>query len=128
MSHLSSSLNSGQRLSFYQFFETKELRIEIPLIQRDYAQGRAEVLEVRREFLQALHRYLKEGIPFRDLDFVYGRVLPMENGRACFIPLDGQQRLTTLFLLHWYLAQLDLFVVAPGPDYSVYVDDAGCNS
>ena len=23
-----------------------------------------------------------------------------------FIPLDGQQRLTTLFLLHWYLAQI----------------------
>jgi hypothetical protein len=33
------------------------------------------------------------------LDFIYGEI---EDGRL--IPLDGQQRLTTLFLLHWYLA------------------------
>lgn len=33
-----------------------------------------------------------------NLDFVYGKV---DSG--IFIPLDGQQRLTTLFLIHWYL-------------------------
>lgn len=34
------------------------------------------------------------------LDFVYGNV---QDGRL--IPLDGQQRLTTLWLLHWYAAK-----------------------
>ena len=34
------------------------------------------------------------------LQFVYGSV---KNGND-FIPLDGQQRLTTLYLLHWYIA------------------------
>ena len=35
------------------------------------------------------------------LDFVYGDV---KDG--VLRPLDGQQRLTTLFLLHWYVASL----------------------
>ena len=35
------------------------------------------------------------------LDFVYGNV---QDG--VLQPLDGQQRLTTLFLLHWYVASL----------------------
>lgn len=33
------------------------------------------------------------------LDFVYGEVAD-----GTLRPLDGQQRLTTLFLLHWYVA------------------------
>src|SRR5690606_17399944 len=67
--------------------------------QRDYAQGRVEEIEVRDGFIDALKDYLDENIPNRDLDFVYGSL----SGNK-FIPLDGQQRLTTLFLLHWYTA------------------------
>jgi Protein of unknown function DUF262 len=75
-------------------------RIEIPIIQRDYAQGRDSdaVARIRANFLNALHDGLTSGRPL-SLDFVYGDV---ENGTLR--PLDGQQRLTTLFLLHWYLA------------------------
>ena len=75
-------------------------RIEIPLIQRDYAQGRDgdTVRRIREDFLDVLHRALTGGDPV-GLDFVYGDV---ENGTLR--PLDGQQRLTALFLLHWYLA------------------------
>lgn len=81
-------------------------RVEIPVIQRDYAQGRADQHIVRDDFLKSLHDALclpKEDptLPL-DLDFVYGSVV---NGS--FQPLDGQQRLTTLFLLHWYLAWVD---------------------
>lgn len=81
-------------------------RIEVPLIQRDYAQGRESEKEVRDSFLKAIHDALvrlpnDESLPL-NLDFVYGS---MENGPSeSFLPLDGQQRLTTLFLLHWYLA------------------------
>lgn len=81
-------------------------RVEIPVIQRDYAQGRADQHIVRDDFLKSLHDalYLPKEDPALplDLDFVYGSVV---NGS--FQPLDGQQRLTTLFLLHWYLAWVD---------------------
>lgn len=74
--------------------------IEIPLIQRDYAQGRRgpKVDEIRARFLDALQDAIVGSQPV-GLDFIYGDVT---GGK--FRPLDGQQRLTTLFLLHWYLA------------------------
>ena len=79
------------------------------MIQRDYAQGRQSASEVRQEFLDALHRALTlppedSALPL-NLDFIYGSV--ESEGARRFLPLDGQQRLTTLFLLHWYLAWKD---------------------
>lgn len=84
-------------------------RIEVPLIQRDYAQGRDSEKEVREDFLGALHGALSQAAgdanASLNLDFIYGG---FESGSAPrFLPLDGQQRLTTLFLLHWYLAWRD---------------------
>lgn len=93
------SISIGERLSFFQLIDSKQFQIEVPIIQRDYAQGRADEIEVRDGFIDALKNYLDENIPNRDLDFVYGSL----SGNK-FIPLDGQQRLTTLFLLHWYIA------------------------
>ncbi len=76
-------------------------KISIPIIQRDYAQGRrnAEIDRVRLRFLESLLKAVTEQ-PIT-LDFVYGDI--DENG--LMTPLDGQQRLTTLFLLHWYAAK-----------------------
>lgn len=76
--------------------------IEIPLIQRDYAQGRdmPKVNYIRTRFVGALREALINDEPIT-LDFVYGEI---DNNRT-LIPLDGQQRLTTLFLLHWYIAR-----------------------
>ena len=93
------------RITFCKLIEHYK-RIEIPLIQRDYAQGRKDQRIVRDDFLNALHSALclpKEDptLPL-NLDFVYGSVV-----NDSFQPLDGQQRLTTLFLLHWYLAWVD---------------------
>lgn len=100
--------DNGAQLTFGELL-ARHGRIEVPLIQRDYAQGRPDQQEVRDEFLAALHQALclprdSEALPL-NLDFIYGSV----EGRAasCFQPLDGQQRLTTLFLLHWYLAWRD---------------------
>lgn len=75
-------------------------RVEIPLIQRDYAQGRPgeTVEEIRSRFLEVLLDSVAGGEPV-GLDFIYGKV-----SHGTLHPLDGQQRLTTLFLLHWYLA------------------------
>ncbi|MGZ4415404.1 MAG: DUF262 domain-containing protein, partial [Gaiellaceae bacterium] len=77
-------------------------RIEIPLFQRDYAQGRDTdpVRRIRADFLDVLCSAVagNESAPV-GLDFVYGGV-----DEKTLRPLDGQQRLTTLFLLHWYVA------------------------
>lgn len=74
--------------------------IEIPLIQRDYAQGRRghPVAEIRARFLDVLYEAVAGEKPV-GLDFIYGDVTG-----STLRPLDGQQRLTTLFLLHWYFA------------------------
>ena len=99
---------NGTQLIFAELL-SRHGRIRVPLIQRDYAQGRSDQEEVREEFLAALYHALSlppdsEALPL-NLDFIYGSV----EGQApnCFQPLDGQQRLTTLFLLHWYLAWRD---------------------
>jgi hypothetical protein len=76
----------------------KEHKIEIPIIQRDYAQGRIGKEELRKSFLRDLKSALDSGKEMK-LDFVYGT-----NESDIFNPLDGQQRLTTLWLLHWYVA------------------------
>ena len=76
-------------------------RIAIPILQRDYAQGRKGEGELRKNFLAQLRGFLLSAKSFNDLDFVYGNI---ENDPERFIPLDGQQRLTTLFLMHYYLS------------------------
>lgn len=73
-------------------------QIVIPEIQRDYAQGRDNdpAREVREGFLNSLvpvFAGMEMEVP---LDFIYG----YEKDGA-FEPLDGQQRLTALFILHW---------------------------
>ncbi len=76
-------------------------KIIIPIIQRDYAQGREskDINRVRDRFLDSLYRAITE--EKITLDFVYGDV----DSEGTMTPLDGQQRLTTLFLLHWYAAK-----------------------
>lgn len=88
-----------QKATFWKFLENHT--IEIPIIQRDYAQGRKGKEELRRKFLTDLKSALdsKDDKTELKLDFVYGS---KENDRLN--PLDGQQRLTTLWLLHWYIA------------------------
>ena len=76
-------------------------KIVIPIIQRDYAQGRlnTEVNRIRKRFLESLHQAIN--VDPITLDFVYGDI----NEHGVMTPLDGQQRLTALFLLHWYAAK-----------------------
>ena len=81
--------------------DVKLTKIIIPIIQRDYAQGRQnpDIVRVRSRFLDALYdAVVRQPIT---LDFVYGDI----DEEGVMTPLDGQQRLTTLFLLHWYAAK-----------------------
>ena len=77
----------------------KKLKISIPIIQRDYAQGRKDAAIIRDKFLDEIFNRLDNDENLF-LDFVYGNI---EGDK--FIPIDGQQRLTTLFLLHLYFAK-----------------------
>ncbi|MBU0473113.1 MAG: DUF262 domain-containing protein [Bacteroidetes bacterium] len=84
----------------YTFWELlRNYGVEIPKIQRDYAQGRKDIAIVKivDKFLEDIKESIKKNEEL-NLDFVYGKV---ENN--ILIPLDGQQRLTTLFLIHWYI-------------------------
>lgn len=83
--------------SFYELVEQHE--VKIPILQRDYAQGRENNVSICENFLKALKESVLEDKTI-NLDFIYGN---LKDGT--FLPLDGQQRLTTLFLLHWYAAE-----------------------
>lgn len=83
--------------SFYKLIS--EYKVEIPVIQRDYAQGRTEskATDVRKSIVKSIINTVNGGTRLF-FDFVYGRI----EGDT-FIPFDGQQRLTTLFLFHRYI-------------------------
>lgn len=80
--------------------------IQIPMIQRDYAQGRIGEGVIRKRFLEAIFEALKDNNSL-ELDFVYGAKKTIDT-KDFFIPLDGQQRLTTLYLLYWYIGNREL--------------------
>ena len=114
------TLAQGRQCDFLQFLQNYT-KVVIPIIQRDYAQGRKpeisgpnkpEVVkqhtrtsfyeEVRENFVESLKVALTEDKTIV-LDYIYGSV-PTAGDDKIFYPIDGQQRLTTLFLLYWYVA------------------------
>ena len=97
----------------------RNIPVRIPKIQRDYAEGR-DTESIQRKRFTLLNDILDVvyGIrPTLSFDFIYGYL--MSNGHnvtgnewqkpevanVCFEPLDGQQRLTTLFLLYWFFGR-----------------------
>lgn len=79
-------------------------RVEIPRLQRDYVQGRnnnEKVKAVRTNLLKDIKDAVEQVREQLDLNFVYGKSVEIKDGKL-FLPVDGQQRLTTLFLLHLY--------------------------
>ena len=100
--------NSGMSMTFCELIG--KYSIFIPKIQRDYVQYR-KYNEVNLDgLLEKLVAALKEDKEI-NLNFIYGycektKIDPntdSENILNVFIPIDGQQRLTTLFLLHYYV-------------------------
>ncbi|MCI7270647.1 MAG: DUF262 domain-containing protein [Prevotella sp.] len=90
---------SNRKYNFEKFLDEQGY-IRIPKIQRDYAQGREskDVNEIRKSFVHTLMLVVKGKKSSAELDFIYG-----STRNDAFEPLDGQQRLTTLFLLHWMM-------------------------
>ncbi len=104
--------NMENNVSYYQEYTFPKLleqydKVLVPMIQRDYAQGRRakKETEIRNNLLNDI--FTKESVNF---DLVFGsKELRIADGKeiTCFIPIDGQQRLTTLFLLYLYAQKIE---------------------
>ncbi len=88
--------------------KVKVNQIVIPKIQRPYAQGRQDGVctYVRNTLLNEMFANFNTDEVF-DFNFIYGIVRP-SNDTYIMELLDGQQRMTTLFLVHWYIANREL--------------------
>lgn len=99
----------GSKISFWALLSGERANnVLIPSIQRDYTYGAQteDTDKVLDNLLQNIENVLfgtrqdVESLPELTLNFVYGYMQDDVN----YVPLDGQQRLTTLFLLHYYAA------------------------
>lgn len=88
--------------------KVKVSRIIIPKIQRPYAQGRLDRVctYVRNTLLNELFANFKTDEIF-DFNFIYG-IVRSSNDEYVMELLDGQQRMTTLLLLYWYITNREL--------------------
>lgn len=79
--------------------------VEIPMLQRDYAQGRKSKENIAKNFLEKIFEVLKDKNKKLHIDFIYGYE---ENNK--FILVDGQQRITTLWLIYFIIYKMnDIF-------------------
>ena len=84
------------RTTFWNFI--KDYKINISFIHRGYVLGRKGEASNRDSLLYTIHSHLINNKDL-NLDFIYGSI-----ESDTFTPIEGQQKLTTLFLLHWYLS------------------------
>jgi len=98
---------SLKKYNFIDFIDKNN--IVIPLIQRDYAQGRKSEESKANKFLDYIIKGIK-GDKKLNLDFIYGTFRKNDKGNKTkdFLPLDGQQRLSTLFLIYFYSVYLSV--------------------
>ena len=87
--------------TFKNIFIDGNTDIVIPQLQRDYVQGqRADIIyPLLSSLVDAITDQSKDEV---HLNYIYGYGTE-EDGRLGFVPVDGQQRLTTLWLLHLYM-------------------------
>ena len=92
---------NNEDISFVKFI--KKYDIKIPIIQRDYVQGRKNAEDIRENFVETIFDSLQSGEEL-NLEFIYGNIYKDNDGNEIFEPIDGQQRLTTLYLVTLFLA------------------------
>ena len=84
----------GKITNFWKLL--REHKIEIPIIQRDYAQGRKDKEEVRDNFLNALFQSINTNTSIQ-LDFIYGSI-EKENinveydNKQCKLVVDAKRK------------------------------------
>lgn len=90
---------NNENVNFVEFI--KKYNIKIPIIQRDYVQGKDEY--IRENFVEDIFDSLQTSEKL-NLEFIYGSTYKDDNNNEIFEPIDGQQRLTTLYLVTLFLA------------------------
>ncbi len=94
----------GKLTTFYRLMN-EEAVVIIPKVQRDYAYGRQEskVISILNDILDKMLDAVQKNTP-EIFDFVYGGTYDdgISGKSKGMTPLDGQQRLTTIFLLSFY--------------------------
>ena len=96
------NMKTQQNTCFWK--DINEYNILIPNYQRDYAQGRKDggrIDNIRHIFVSELYQALSEDEAKCHLGLVFGSY---NDDTKTFVAVDGQQRLTTVFLLHWFVA------------------------
>ena len=90
---------SANKENFISLLNKYKNNVVVPIIQRGYAQGRntKKVEKIREDFLDVIVDFLSNDKGELILDYIYG-----VEDNSTFYLLDGQQRLTTLFLFYWY--------------------------
>lgn len=80
-------------------------RVVIPGIQRHYVQGanNPKAESVRKQFIKEIFTAIEKKQNEFNLHFIYGPI--NTNGEDSFVPVDGQQRLTTLWLIARYAVE-----------------------
>ncbi len=80
-------------------------RVVIPGIQRHYVQGanNPKAESVRKQFIKEIFTAIEKKQKEFNLHFIYGPI--NTDGEDSFVPVDGQQRLTTLWLIARYAAE-----------------------
>lgn len=100
----------SKEVDFDKNTKVKVSSVVIPQIQRPYAQGRTDGVctYIRNTFLaEIFDNLISDSVEVLDLNFIYGIIKP-NNSEYKLELLDGQQRLTTLFLLYWYIVNAEL--------------------
>lgn len=103
-------MKQGRSYSLWQLVSSHPAEtILIPQIQRDYVQYRSGRVEKNlKRFISSLAEALTSTTKSINLNFVYGNTetifdADQNSSFTAFCPIDGQQRLTTLYLLHYYV-------------------------
>lgn len=80
-------------------------RVVIPGIQRHYVQGanNPKAESVRKQFIKEIFTAIEKKQHEFNLHFIYGPI--NTDGEDSFVPVDGQQRLTTLWLIARYAVE-----------------------
>lgn len=80
-------------------------RVVIPGIQRHYVQGanNPKAESVRKQFIKEIFTSIEKKQNEFNLHFIYGPI--NTDGEDSFVPVDGQQRLTTLWLIARYAVE-----------------------
>ena len=92
-------MRKGIRSTFIEIIQ--QHNIVVPPIQRDYVQGRSD--QKSKDISDGLINALVEALK-RDKECQLNFVIGTTNKDDAIFLLDGQQRLTTLFLLHFFIA------------------------